>query len=159
MTAVASLASGLIIDTGEFAEEFGHAGGVYLSHFIPAESIPNGKKSVVAWIEGFSYMFTVIRELFEKGEIPTFDKLTETLNNLPKDKKKLVKAYGKAGANVENILEALIGGAKHEWEDGDFQVSFCDCDWDDSIDPKWDDLPTCKKHDLDWTLMADLFIE
>jgi hypothetical protein len=144
----AGVASDLVLDTGEMAEEFGHAGGVYLAEYIPAHQISRGKKAVVLWIEGFATIFGVIHKMFEAGEIPTADALERALSQLPKDKQKLIKAYGKQGAEVESVLEALVYGAKEEWK-GDFEATYCD-------DKEWKALPVCAEHDLNWDLALDM---
>lgn len=147
----AVVASDIILDTGDFAEELGHTGGVYLSHYIPLENRPRGKKAAPLWVEGFSTIFSVIHQIFEDGNIPTIDKLEHELTKLPKDKQKLIKAYGKQGAGIDHVLKALIYGAKDDWEN-DFQDAHCDGE-------EWLTLPTCKEHDLNWTLAEDALIE
>lgn len=149
----AAVASDLILDTGELAEELGHTGGVYLAHHIPNEKRPQGKKAAPLWVEGFSFIFGVIHEMFEDGKIPMIDELERELIQLPKDKQKLIKAYGKQGAGLDSILEALVFGAKEEWEQGDFEGAHC---YDDK---KWEAIPTCTKHDLDWTLAVDMLTD
>lgn len=131
------------------AEEFGHAGGVYLADYIPEHQIPRGK-SIVLWIEGFAMIFGIIYNMFEAGTIPTSDALERALSQLPKDKQKLVKAYGKRGAEAHSVLEALVYGAKEEWENNEFEATYCE--------EEWDALPTCAKHDLNWTLAEDMLI-
>jgi hypothetical protein len=133
------------------AEENGHAGGVYLAQHIPANQLPRGKKSVVQWMEGFATIFGVIHKMFEAGEIPAADALERALGQLPKDKQKFIKAYGKQGAGVDSVLEALIYGAKEEWEHNDFEATHCD-------GGEWDALPACAEHDLDWTMAEDILI-
>ena len=151
-TATAEVASDLILDTGELAEEFGHTGGVYLAQYIPDERRPRGKKAAALWVEGFSTIFGVIHKMFEDGNIPTIDELESALSQLPKDKQKLIKAYGKQGAGLDSILEALVFGAKEEWEQNDFEGTHCD-------GKEWRAIPTCKEHDLNWTLAEDMLIE
>ena len=150
LSATAAVASDLIIATGELAEEFGHVGCTYLTNYIPGHQIPRGKKAVVQWIEGFAAIFGVIHERFEAGEIPTTEALELTLSQLPKNKQKLIKAYGKQGAEVDAVLEALVQGAKNEWENNDFEATHCD--------EKWDALPACAEHDLNWTLAEDMLV-
>jgi hypothetical protein len=152
LPAVAAVASDLVIDTGEIAEELGHAGGVYLAEYIPEHQIPRGKKSVVLWIEGFATIFGVINHMFEAGKIPTTDALERALSQLPKNKQKLVKAYGKQGAEVDSVLEALVHRAKEEWEVDEFEATYCQCD------KEWDALPACAEHDLDWNMAEDMLI-
>ena len=142
------MASDLVLDTGEMAEELGHAGGVYLTEYIPARQVPRGKKAVVLWIEGFATIFGVIHKMFEAGEIPTAGTLERALSQLPKDKQKLIKAYGKQGAKVESVLEALVYGAKDEWEE-DFKAKYGD-------DKEWKALPVCAEHDMNWDLAVDM---
>jgi hypothetical protein len=149
--ATAAVASDLILDTGEFAEEFGHVGGVYLAQYIPREGHPRGKKAAALWIEGFSTIFGVIHKMFEDGNIPRIDHLESALSQLPKDKQKLIKAYGKQGAELDPVLEALIFGAKEKWEQDDFEATHCDS-------KEWRAIPTCKEHDLNWTLAEDMLI-
>jgi hypothetical protein len=134
------------------AAEVGHVGGVYLANHVPMELIPRGKKSIALWIEGFATIFHVIHTMFEAGEIPKLDALERALVQLPKDKQKLIKAYGKQGAEVGSVLEALIRGAQDEWEQGDFQAAHC-------IEEDWDALPTCDKHDQDWNMAVDQLVE
>ena len=140
-TATAAVASDLILDTGEFAEEFGHVGGVYLAQYIPAEERPQGKKAAALWVEGFSTIFGVIHKMFEDGNIPTIDELGPALSQLPNDKQKLIKAYGKQGAGLDSVLEALVFGAKEEWEENDFKAAHC-------VGKKWRAIPTCKSMTL-----------
>lgn len=97
------------------AIEHGDARGTYLAHYVPVEHLPRGKKSVELWIEGFSTIFLTIHNLFEAGAIPSLHNLHEALAQLPKDKQKFVKAYGKKGAELDSALEALIHRAKEEW--------------------------------------------
>lgn len=148
--ATAAVASDLVLDTGEFAEEFGSVGGVYLAHYIPEGILPRGKKAAAQWVEGFSTIFTVIHKMFEAGEIPAVDALECALSQLPRDKQKLVKAYGKMGAEADSVLEALIHGAREEWEQNDFEATHCD--------DEWEALPACKEHDLNWTLAEDMLV-
>jgi hypothetical protein len=151
-TATAAVASDLIRDTGELAEEFGDTGGVYLTNYIPGESRPRGKKAAALWVEGFSFIFKVIHEMFEGGNIPLIDELGSALSQLPRDKQQLIEAYGVQGAGLESVLEALVFGAKEDWEQGDFQGAHCD-------DEEWDAIPPCTKHDLDWTLALDMLTD
>jgi hypothetical protein len=144
----AAVATDLIIDTGEFAGEYGHVGCTYLTEYIPGHLIPRGKKAVVQWIEAFAAIFGVIRDMFEAGEIPTTEALEHKLSQLPKSKQKLIKAYSKQGAEVDNVLEALVLGAKYEWEENDFE--------DTHGDLEWNTLPVCAEHDLNWTLAEDI---
>ena len=150
--ATAAVASDLILGTGELAKENGHTGGVYLAHHIPNEKRPRGKKAAALWVEGFSTIFRVIHKMFEDGNIPTIDELGPALSQLPKDKQKLIKAYGKQGAELDSVLEALVSGAKEEWEQNDFEDTHCHGE-------KWRAMPTCTEHDLDWTLAEDMLIE
>jgi hypothetical protein len=136
------------MDTGEMAIEYGHTGGVYLADHIPENQHPRGQKSVALWIEGFSTIFGVIHDIFEAGDTPTTDALEEALGKLPKDKQKLIKAYGKQGAEIESVLDALVAGAKSDWEGNEFEAAHCG--------KKWKKLPTCAKHDFDWTLVQDM---
>lgn len=150
--ATAAVASDLIRDTGEFAEEFGHIGGVYLAQYIPEEVCPRGKKAAGLWVDGFSTIFGVIHKMFEDGNIPTIDKLEHALSQLPKDKQKLTKAYGKQGAGLDSVLEALVFGAKEDWEQSDFEAVHCN-------GKKWRAIPTCTEHDLNWTLAEDMLLD
>lgn len=134
------------------AIEHGDARGTYLAHYVPEECLPRGKKSVELWVEGFSTIFSTIATLFEAGKIPDIEILDEALSQLPKDKQKLVKAYGKKGAQLDSVLEALVHRAKEEWEE-EFQDVHCH----DS--EEWERLPECSEHDLDWTLVEDMLIE
>jgi len=149
LSTTAAVATDLIIDTGEFAGEYGHVGCTYLTDYIPGHLIPRGKKTVVQWIEAFAAIFKVIHDMFEAGEIPTTEALEQKLSQLPTSKRKLIKAYGKQGAEVDAVLEALIMGAKYDWEEGDFKDAHCD-------DEQWDALPACAEHDLNWTLAEDM---
>lgn len=149
--ATAAVASDLVLGTGEFAEEFGHVGGVYLAQYISADVHPRGKKAAALWVEGFAAIFAVIREMFKAGKIPTAEALEHALSRLPKDKLKLIKAYGKMGAEADSVLEALVHGAREEWEQNDFEATHCEGD-------KWDTLPACKEHDLNWTLVEDMLV-
>lgn len=103
---------------------------------------------MVQWIEAFAAIFGVIRDMFEAGEIPTTEALEHKLSQLPKSKQKLIKAYSKQGAEVDNVLEALVLGAKYEWEENDFE--------DTHGDLEWNALPVCAEHDLNWTLAEDM---
>lgn len=131
------------------AEEFGHAGGVYLTQYIPEHLVPRGK-SIVLWIEGFAMIFGIIHTMFEAGTIPTPNALDYALSQLPRDKQRLVKAYRKQSAEVDSVLEALVCGAMEEWENNDFEATHCD--------EKWDALPVCAEHDLNWGLAEHMLI-
>jgi hypothetical protein len=144
----AAVATDLIIDTGELAGEYGHVGCTYLTNYIPEHVIPRGKKAVVQWIDAFAAIFGVIHDMFEAEEIPATEALERKLSQLPKSKQKLIKAYWKQGAEVDAVLEALVMGAKCDWEEGDFQDAHCDA--------KWDAFPVCAEHDLNWTLAEDM---
>ena len=133
------------------AEELGHVGGVYLAEHIPEDQLPRGKKSAVSWIEGFAAIFGVIHDMFEAEKIPVADALELALSQLPKNKLKLIKAYGKNGAEVDSVLEALVHGAKEEWEENEFEATHC-------YDNEWDALPKCAEHDLNWTLTEDMLV-
>jgi hypothetical protein len=151
LSTTAAVANDLILGTGELAEELGHTGGVYLSQYIPVEARPQGKKAAPLWVDGFSYIFGVVHEMFEEGNIPTIDELERALSQLPKDKQKLIKAYGKKGARLDSVLEALVFGAKEEWEN-DFKAVHCDGN-------DWLSLPICTEHDLNWTLVEDMLLD
>jgi len=133
------------------AGEFGHVGCTHLTQYIPGEQLPQGKRTTVLWIEGFATIFGVISDMFKAGKIPTADALEYALSQLPKKKMKLVKAYGKTGADVSSVLEALVHGAKEEWEQNEFEATHCD-------DDEWDALPTCTEHDLNWTVAEDMLV-
>jgi len=149
--ATAAVASDTVLDTGEFAEEFGDVGGVYLAQYIPVEVRPRGKKAAPLWVEGFSTIFLVIHKVFEGGNIPTVDQLDLALSRLSKDKQKLINAYGKQGAELESVLEALVFGAKEDWEQHNFERAHCD-------GKKWRAIPTCTEHDLNWDLALDMLV-
>ena len=103
------------------------------------------------WVEGFSTIFRVIHKLFKDGNIPTIDKLEHALSHLPKDKQKLIKAYGKQGAGLDSVLEVLVFGAKEDWERGDFKAVHCN--------GKWRAIPICTEQDLNWTLAEDMLLD
>ena len=134
------------------AIEQGDAAATHLAQYIPGECLPRGKKSVELWVEGFSTIFLTIRNLFKAGKIPGIDTLEEALGQLPKDKQKFVKAYGKKGAELDSVLEALVHKAREEWE-ADFQDVYC------GKESGWDRLSKCSKHDLAWITVEDMLIE
>ncbi|KAJ6567405.1 hypothetical protein DFH09DRAFT_1156882 [Mycena vulgaris] len=148
--ATAGVAQDLIRGTGELAGEYGHVGGVYLAHHIPRKHLPAGKKAAPLWVDAFAMMFKFITDIFEAGRIPTAGELERTLGD---DRKgiKIAKAYMKQGADCEQVLSALVLGAKSDWEEGDFQDAYCG-------DEKWDALPTCEKHDCNWSLAEDALV-
>ena len=150
LPATAGLAIDLVRDTGELAGEYGHVGATFLSNHIHPRYLPRGKKSAAAWVDGFAMLFGVIHEIFDAGRVPTADELVQTLS-LTKDKnqKKLLRAYAKNGAGSEEVLGALVKGAKYDWEEGDFEDTY-------SGSTEWDTLPTCAKHDFDWSLAEDV---
>jgi hypothetical protein len=86
--------------------------------------------------------------MFEAGEIPCPFALSEALGKLPKNKLKLVQAYRKS-TEIESALDALLEGAKEEWE-GEFAETYCD------TDSGWDALPVCTEHDFDWSSAEDV---
>lgn len=131
---------------------YGHVGATYLTDYIPAEVIPRGKKAAPKWIEGFALIFGTIHEIFNKGEIPTVGKLEDTLRGLPRDKIKLIDAWGKAGAEVDMALEALVQQAEMDWEE-DFEATHGDS-------PEWRKASKskCPKHDLNWVLAVDMLV-
>jgi len=149
-SATAAVASDLILDTGEYAEEFGHVGGVYLACHIPVDVHPRGKKAAGLWVQGFSTIFHAIREIFEGGNIPHVEELDRTLSRLPKDKQKLISAYGKQGAELDSVLEALVAGAEEDWKAGQFEAAH--------DGKKWRALPRCSEHDLNWDLALDVLV-
>ena len=61
-------------------------------------------------------------------------------------------AYGKQGAGLDSVLEALVFGAKEEWEQNDFKAMHC-------YGKEWHAIPTCMEHDLDWSLAVDMLIK
>ncbi|KAJ7762722.1 hypothetical protein DFH07DRAFT_813213 [Mycena maculata] len=146
----AEVAQDLVRHTGEFAEEFGHTGGVYLAHHIDREYLPEGTQAAPLWVEGFSAMFEVIADIFESGRIPTAHQLDNATGDLRyKEKWHLFQAYGRQGADAESVLEALVYGAKDDWEDGEFEDTHCEGE-------EWTALPTCPEHDFDWDLALDI---
>jgi hypothetical protein len=149
MLAMAGVTSDLIRDTAEMAG--GHAESVYFAEYMPAEVLPRGKKSVELWIRGFSTIFQVIHGMFEAGSIPTAGELEQALSQLPRDKQKIIEAYGKEGAEADSVLRALVYGAKEEWEANEFQDTHCQ-------GGQWDALPACAEHDLDWTLAEVMLV-
>ncbi|KAJ7499453.1 hypothetical protein FB451DRAFT_1549078 [Mycena latifolia] len=144
----AEVAQDLIRDTGEFAGEYGHVSDtVYLVQYLPPHATPRGKKAAALWVDGFVMMFEVIAGMLKAGKVPTADKLEQTLDR-DKKRAKLWKAYAKNGANCEHALEALVRGAKCDWEEGDFKDAFCE-------EEEWRKLPVCKEHDLNWSAAED----
>lgn len=143
----AEVASDLVRATGELAGEYGHVGPVYLTNFLRPGITPRGKKAAALWVEGFAVLFDVIAEIFKAGKIPTADLLDETMAG-DKNKRKHFMAYAKQDAGSEDVLEALVRGAKYEWEEGEFKDTHCD-----SV---WDALPACEKHDFDWGTAEDM---
>lgn len=152
MPATASVAQDLVCDTGELAAENGHVGGVYLAHHIPREYLPEGERAAPLWVEGFSAVFGVIVDLCKAEKIPSADELEDAFG-LPEYEEKLhlFREYMILGANGEHILEALIEGAKEDWESGEFESAFL---WGEDT-KMWDALPTCPKHDFNWDLLLD----
>ncbi|KAJ6463226.1 hypothetical protein C8R47DRAFT_81832 [Mycena vitilis] len=144
----AEVAQDLVRDTGEFAGEYGHVGATYLTDHIPAEYLPRGKAAAAKWVEAFEMVFEVIADMFDAGSIPHAYEVEQTLA-LPENKKKaqLFAAYTKWGGGAENALVALVEGAKHAWEEEEFE--------DTHGDEKWNALPTCTEHDFDWDLVTD----
>jgi len=120
-----------------------------MAHHIPHEELPRGKKAAALWVEGLSTIFRVIYKMFKAGSIPTEPALLEALDKLPKSDRILVGAYAKH-TEIEHALSALVQQAKYEWED-DFQEIHCD-------DKRWDRLPACAKHDLDWSMAEDVLV-
>ncbi|KAJ6567401.1 hypothetical protein DFH09DRAFT_1471673 [Mycena vulgaris] len=145
----ASVAQDLVRDTGELAGELGHVGGVYLSWHIPREHLPEGTKVAPLWVEGFAMMFEVITDIFEAGKIPTAGELERTLV-YDRRGTKIAQMYMKQGADCEQVLSALVWGAKSEWEEGHFEEVHCH--------EEWDALPTCKKHDFNWSSAEDALV-
>ncbi|KAF7330886.1 Non-histone chromosomal protein 6 [Mycena venus] len=147
----AAVAQDLVRDTGDLAGSFGHVGGVYLAHYINREHLPVGRVAATRWVEGFSIVFDVIHEIFEAGKIPDAREVEETifLTQHKNNRGELARAYATQGAGYEDVLEALVMGAKYDWEEGDFKEAHCDRS-------EWDALPTCAKHDFDWSLAEDV---
>ncbi|KAJ7122946.1 hypothetical protein C8R44DRAFT_158355 [Mycena epipterygia] len=143
----AAVASDLVRHTGELAGEYGHVGPVYLTNFLPAGITPRGKKAAPLWVEAFAVLFEVIADIFKAGKIPTADLLEQTIAR-DKGKKKHFDVYRKQGADCEQLLQALVYGAKYEWEENDFAEAHCS--------EEWEALPACKKHDFDWGMAEDV---
>ncbi|KAJ7163830.1 hypothetical protein C8R43DRAFT_1122792 [Mycena crocata] len=93
-------------------------------------------------------MLKEIAMTFEAGRIPTISELEKLEDS--KEKKKFYQWYAKEGAGGEEVLKALVRGAKDEWED-EFEDTHCDSE-------EWDALPTCKKHDFDWLDLISLLV-
>ncbi|KAJ6543931.1 hypothetical protein B0H19DRAFT_1169004 [Mycena capillaripes] len=145
----AGVAQDLVRDTGELAGEYGHVGATYLANYMSADLLPRGKKAAGDWVEGFSMLFEIISQVFEDGKIPTADEVDKALELANRSQLKLFTAYAKKGAGCEDALEALVRGAKSDWEGEDFKDTYCE-------EEEWNALPTCAKHDFDWNLAIDM---
>ncbi|KAJ7047879.1 hypothetical protein C8F04DRAFT_1060381 [Mycena alexandri] len=150
LSTTAAVAPDLILATDDLVETHGRVGQTYLSHYMPAGVLPEGKPAALQWVKGFAMLFGVIKGIFDAGGIPTAEELERTLD-LPENAKhaELWKAYAKKGADCEMVLEALVRGAKCEWEDNDFEEV-----WDEQLDA----LPSCDDHDFDWDLAEDVLV-
>jgi hypothetical protein len=151
LVVTAGVAQDLIRDTGDLAGVYGYVGPTYLAEYMPANVLPRGKKAAAQWVEGFGMLFEVISEIFDAGMVPTPDELEQMLA-LAKNKKrqKLLRYYAINGASNEDVLEALVMGAKYDWEEGEFKDTYCE------DEEQWDELPTCATHDFDWDTALDV---
>jgi hypothetical protein len=137
-------------DSGDIAVQHGDASMAYLAEHIPSEALPRGKKAVALWLPALAAMFECISEIFKAGKIPNARELDETLVG-DETKHKFYKVYAKQGAGCVSVLEALVHAAREDWEVGTFKDAHCDS--------KWDALPTCEAHDLDWEMAMAALLE
>ncbi|KAJ7667512.1 hypothetical protein DFH06DRAFT_1322112 [Mycena polygramma] len=89
----------------------------YLTDHIPANYLPRGKSAAAKWVEAFEMVFGFIADIFDAGSVPHADEVDSNKLN----KAKLFTAYTKWGAGAEDALVALVEGAKHNWEEGEFE--------------------------------------
>ncbi|KAJ6567404.1 hypothetical protein DFH09DRAFT_1471684 [Mycena vulgaris] len=143
----AVIAHDMVRDSGDLAIEFADAGHVYLAEYIPSEDLPRDKQDIAQWIQGFAMIFKVISEIFEAGRIPNVSQVEQTLVG-DEAKLKFYQMYAMKGADCRSVLEALVCGAREDWESGHFRAAHCDSK------PEWEALPLCAEHDVDW-LMAE----
>ncbi|KAJ7667511.1 hypothetical protein DFH06DRAFT_220300 [Mycena polygramma] len=107
---------------------------------------------VASWFEGLAVILGIISSKFEAGKIPDVDEVERAMALLTDSEKKAnLAAYQKSfksGAGAGEALEALVKGAKYQWEDEDFEEMYSDQE-------RWNALPKCAEHDFDWDLAED----